>query len=148
MIDIVLSAGVFEGVRPDGLPGVEGGLDVGGCRARIAWRGEVGSVVGEDGVDLVGDGGDQAAQEVSGGLARDLLVQFDDGELRRPIDRDDEIELALSGSNLGDVDMEIAGSALNLRLGEASPSTCGSREIPWRCRQRCSDERVRCGMVG
>ena len=32
MIDIVLGAGVFEGVRPDGLPGVEGGLDVGGCR--------------------------------------------------------------------------------------------------------------------
>jgi hypothetical protein len=35
MIDIVLGAGVFEGVRPDGLSGVEGGLDVGGCRARV-----------------------------------------------------------------------------------------------------------------
>jgi hypothetical protein len=35
-----------------------------------------------------------------------------------------------------------------LLLGEASPSTCGSREIPWRLRQRCSDERVRCGIVG
>ena len=31
MIDIVLGASVFEGVRPDGLSGVEGGLDVGGC---------------------------------------------------------------------------------------------------------------------
>ena len=29
MIDVVLSAGVFEGVRPDGLSGVQGGLDVG-----------------------------------------------------------------------------------------------------------------------
>ncbi len=28
MIDVVLGAGVFEGMRPDGLPGVEGGLDV------------------------------------------------------------------------------------------------------------------------
>ena len=98
MIDIVLSASVFEGVRPDGLSGVEGGLDVGGCRARIAWRGEVGSVIGEDGVDLVGDFGDQAAQELSGGPARDLFVQFDEGELRRPIDCNDEIELTLSGS--------------------------------------------------
>jgi hypothetical protein len=35
-------------------------------------------------------------------------VQFDEGELRGPVDRDEEIELALSGSNLGDVDMEIA----------------------------------------
>jgi len=72
MIDIILSAGVFESVRPDGLSGVEGGLDVGCRRARIARRSEVGSVIGEDGVDLVGDFGDQAAQEVSGGPTRDL----------------------------------------------------------------------------
>ena len=100
-------------------------------------------------MDLVGDGGDQATQEISGGPPRDLLVQFDEGELRRPIDRDDEIELALSGSDLGEVDMEIADRiGLELVFGEASPSTCGSREIPWRLRQRCSDERVRCGIVG
>ena len=74
----------------------------------IAWGGEVGSVVSEDRVDLVGDGGDQAAQEVPGGAARHLLMQLDKGELRRPIDGDDEVELALRGSNLGDVDMEIA----------------------------------------
>ncbi len=36
----------------------------------------------------------------------------------------------------------------NLRLAEASPSTFGSREIPWRCRHRCRDERVRCETVG
>jgi hypothetical protein len=35
-------------------------------------------------------------------------VQFDEGELRGPVDRDDEIELALSGSDLGDIDMEMA----------------------------------------
>jgi hypothetical protein len=29
MVDVVLSAGVFEGMRPDGLSGVQGGLDVG-----------------------------------------------------------------------------------------------------------------------
>ena len=34
-------------------------------------------------------------------------MQFDEDELRGPINRDDEMELALSGSNLGDVDMEI-----------------------------------------
>jgi len=66
-------------------------------RYELAWRGEVGSVVGEDGMDLVRDGGDQAAQEVSRGATR---------------------------------------QALNLRLAEASPSTCGNREISWRCRHR------------
>ena len=79
-----------------------------GAATRVARRGEVSSVVGEDRVDLVGDGGDQATQEVPSGPARHLLMQFNEGELRGPIDRDDKIELALSGSNLGDIDMEIA----------------------------------------
>ena len=59
-------------------------------------------------MDLVRDGGDQAAQEVPCSAARHLLVHLDDGELRGPIDGDEEIELALRSSNPGDVDMEIA----------------------------------------
>ena len=90
------------------LSSLQGGLDVRRRRARIAWRGEVGSVVGEDGVDLVRDGGDQAAQEVPRGAARHLLVHLDEGELRRSVDGDDEVEFALRSSNLGDVDMKIA----------------------------------------
>jgi hypothetical protein len=85
MVDVVLGASIFEGVRPNELSSLRGGLDVRSRRTRIAWRGEVGSVVGEDGMDLVRDGGDQA---------------------------------------------------LNLLLAEAPPSTCGNREIPWRCRHR------------
>ena len=81
LIDVVLGAGVFEGARPNELSGFWGGLDVRRRRTRIAWGGEVGSVVGEDGVDLIRDGGDQAAQEVPGGAARHLLVQLDEGEL-------------------------------------------------------------------
>src|ERR1700683_1934418 len=57
---------------------------------------------------FIGDGGEQATQEISGGPPRDFLMQFDEGELRRPVDGDDEMELALSGSDLGEVDMEIA----------------------------------------
>ena len=110
MIDVVLGAGVFEGVRPDELSSLQGGLDVRRSRTRIAWRGEVGSVVGENGVDLVRNGGDQAAQEVRRGAARHLLMQFDEGELRGAIDRDEQIELALCGPNLSDVDMKIAKS--------------------------------------
>src|ERR1700729_3226148 len=108
MIDVVLGAGIFEGVRPDRLPSLQGGLDVRGCRTRIARCGEVGSVVGEDRVDLVGDGGDRAAQEVSRGATRHLLVQLDEGELRRSVDGDDEVEFALRSSNFGEVDMKIA----------------------------------------
>ena len=97
----------------------------------------MGPVVGEDGVDLVGNGFDQPAQEVARGLADHFLMQLDEGELRRSIDCDEQVELALRGSDFGDVDMKIADwVALNFRLAEASPSTSGSLEIPCRCKQR------------
>ena len=59
-------------------------------------------------MDLVRDGGDQAAKEAARGASRHLLVQLDEGELRRWVDGDDEIEFALRGSSFGDVDMELA----------------------------------------
>ena len=108
VIDIVEGAGIFEGMRVEEPPVGDHLLDLGWGPGFAGGIGEVGPVVGEDGVDLVGDGGDQAAQEVCSRFARHLLVQFDEGELRGPVDRDDEIELALSGSDLGEVDMEIA----------------------------------------
>ena len=46
-------------------------------------------------MDLVRDGGDQAAQEVSRGATRHLLVHLDEGELRRSVDGDEQVELAL-----------------------------------------------------
>lgn len=36
---------------------------------------------------------------------------------------------------------------MNFLLVGLSPSTSGSREMPWRCKQRCSEERVRHLMV-
>src|ERR1700690_4396114 len=69
---------------------------------------------------FIGDGGEQATQEISGGPPRDFLMQFDEGELRRPVDGDDEMERALSGSDLGEVDMEIADRiGLELTLGRS-----------------------------
>ena len=56
----------------------------------------MGSVVGEDSMHLVRDSLNQVAQEVRSRAASHLLVQFDEGELRRPVDCDDEIELTFS----------------------------------------------------
>jgi hypothetical protein len=67
-----------------------------------------GSIVGEDGVDLVGNGVDQPTQEVTRGLASHFLMQFDEGELRGSVDCNEPIEFALRGSDFGDVDMKIA----------------------------------------
>jgi hypothetical protein len=59
-------------------------------------------------VDLVTDGGYQAAQEVSRGTMSHLLMQLDEGELRGSVDCDQQVELALRGSDFGDVEMKIA----------------------------------------
>jgi hypothetical protein len=118
MIDVVEGAGIFEGMREEGLPVSDHVPDFGRGPGIASGISEVGSVVGEDGIDPVRDGGDQAAQEVPRGATRHLLMQFDEGELRRSVDGDDEVELALRSSNLGDVDMEIADRVgLELALG-------------------------------
>jgi hypothetical protein len=144
MIDVVMGAGVFEGVRPNGFSSLQRGLDVRHSRTRIAWRDEVGSVVGEDGMDLVRDSGDQAAQEVPRGAARHLLMQLDEGELRRSVDGDEQVELALRGSNLGDVDMKIAdriglefafGRGFTFDLGQPGDPVALQTPVKGRARQ-------------
>jgi hypothetical protein len=42
------------------------------------------------------------------GVARHLLVHLDEGELRRSVEGNDEVDLALRSSNLGEVDMQVA----------------------------------------
>ena len=92
--------------RPDVLwrPAVAGGVS------------EVRAVVGQHGVDLVGDGRGEGPQEVGGDAAGGLLVQLDEGELGRAVDGHEEIELALLGPDLGDVDVEEA-DRVALELG-------------------------------
>lgn len=48
------------------------------------------------------------AQEIGGDRCRCLLVQLDESELRGPIYGHEHMQLALLGSDLGDVDMEVA----------------------------------------
>jgi hypothetical protein len=48
----------------------------------------------------------EAAQQVRRRAARHLLMQFDEDELRGPINRDNEMEPACAVRTPGDVDME------------------------------------------
>ena len=108
MVDAVLGAGILERVCPDRRAAVEREPDIVCRRAGVSWRGEVGTVVGQDDVDAIRHGLDQRPQEVSGDPARGLLVQFDEGKLCGAIDGNQEVELALFSSDLGDVHVEVA----------------------------------------
>ena len=131
VLDVVLGTGVLEGMRPDRFPLVECLPDQWCCGSDIAWRGELGApgsgpgraIVGEHGVDLVGNSLNEVAQEVAGNAPGGALVQFRKGKLRCPVplgdcpaitcravDGHEHVQFAFGRADLGDVDMEVAAS--------------------------------------
>ena len=108
VVDIGLGAGELEGMSTEEFSAFESELDLGGSRTAVAGRGEVDSVVGEHGMDLVGYGGDERVQEVGRNPLRGLLMRLDEDELRSAVDGHEEIELALFGAYLRDIDVEVA----------------------------------------
>jgi hypothetical protein len=110
MLDPMLLAGMGEGVHKvearlatRGPCGFDGSLvrRVGRCAVD-----ELRAIAGEHGVDGVGHGGHQGVQEVGGDAAGGLAVQLGEGELARAIDGDEEVEPALLGAHLGDVEVD------------------------------------------
>ncbi len=59
MVDVGRGAGVFDGVSSEGLLTCNQLLDLGCCPTRATGIGEVQAVVGEHGMDFVGNSGDQ-----------------------------------------------------------------------------------------
>ena len=59
-------------------------------------------------MDLVGDSRDQSFEEGRGGGPSRLPDQLHEGELAGAIDGDVEVELAFSGLELSNVDVEVA----------------------------------------
>jgi len=108
MIDIVAGAGHVEGVSPEWFLSFDHGVDIGHSPTPTAWIGEVGAVVRQNGVDLVGDCLDQVPQEVGCDTPRSFLVQLHESELRGSIDGDEEIEPSHRSANLGDIDVEVS----------------------------------------
>ena len=103
VLDAVLSADTIEDVFE-------------GISIPLAIR-ELDAIIGEDGVDEVGDGRDEIAQELGRDHLSGFVVQFDKGKLAGPINGHEEIELALVGLDFGDIDMEEADRvALELLL--------------------------------
>ena len=77
-----------------------------------------GAVVGENGVNFIRDGLDEFLQKVGGLAPSRPFHQPGEGELGGAVDGDKEVELALGGAHLGEIDVEVAdGIHLELLLG-------------------------------
>lgn len=79
-----------------------------GCVPIAGLLRELDTVIGEDGVDAIGDGLEQMFEEFPRGLAIRLFHELGHGKLAGPVNADEEIELSLHRLNLGNVDMEEA----------------------------------------
>ena len=77
---------------------------------RVAWLGEpvLDAVVGQHGVDLVGEGLDHAPEEGRTCHLARLVVELDVGELRGPVDRQEHDQLAVGVAHLAAVDVDVA----------------------------------------
>src|SRR6185312_11842308 len=118
MIYSGLGACEFEGMSPNGFALGESFDDQRNGRASGAWRRELDAVVGQHGMDLIGHGLEEMAEEVARDPCGRLLVQLDEGELRGAVDGDEQVELAFGRPDFGDVDVEEADRiALELPLG-------------------------------
>ena len=109
VFDADLAAAHVEHMRDPGC-----GRTVGVARR----EGELDSVIGQNRVDLVRNRLDQSHEEGRGGDPRGLCLQPDKGEFACPVNANEEMEFALGGLDLGDVDVEIPdGVCLELLLG-------------------------------
>jgi len=108
MVDVVTGACELEGVRAESPFLGEHLLDRRRAPSLASRVSEMNSIVGKHRMDLVGNHLDQSVEKVCGCLRRGSLMQFDEGELRRSIDRHEHVKFAFGRAHLGDVDMEIA----------------------------------------
>ena len=106
VLDVEISASRLEGVAAEGHVLGPHGLDILGRPAVAGWIGKVRAVVGEHGVDFIGHGRGEMAKEVARDTPRRLPVQLHKGGLARAVDSYEEVELALLGPDLGDVDVK------------------------------------------
>ena len=90
MVDVVLGAGILEGIREEAASKIHCASDVGSSRADISWRGEMGAVVGQNGMNLVRDGTHEGMKEVARDPPGGIFVQFGKGELGGSVDSETE----------------------------------------------------------
>ena len=149
MIDIVSRAGEFKSVSTEERPFCDSLFNLANSQATAAWYREVNTIIGENRMDFVGHGRDKMAKEFGGNLGGRFLMQLDKGEFRRSIDGDKEMELAFLGSHFGNVDVEEADRvSFELLLRRLAPLDIWQLADAVALKQRCREDRVRCGMVG
>jgi len=107
VIDTGLGAGEIEGVSPELFAAGDDGFDFDRGRAHVPSL--MKCVPLSVSTLCILQGLDQAAQDVSTGTPRCLFMHFDECELGHTIGGHKHVRLAILGSHLDDVDVDVAG---------------------------------------
>ena len=107
--------------------------------------GQLNTVIRQYRMNSVGNGRHELAQKLCCLPLSRCPMSLGISELAGSVNRDKQIKLAFIGVSFGNIDVEITDGNLFefLFLAGLFPSVSGKREIPWRCSQRCSQERER-----
>ena len=108
MLDIAAGTGKLEAVGLEGLSGCNRLPDDGGGRGNVAGCREVGAVVGEHCVHLVGHGLDKVPEEVACDPPRGSSMELNEGELGRAVDGDEQVEPPFRRVDLSQIDVKVA----------------------------------------
>lgn len=106
MIEVMAGAGVFKGMSPKEFAALHRQLDGGSSGLGVARSGEVGAVVGEDGMNAIGDELEQRPQEVGCLSGGGPLDQADERELGSALNGHKEEEFAFLGSDFRQINVE------------------------------------------
>jgi hypothetical protein len=108
VINVVSGASTLECVTPEQLSFCPHFPDVCWRPAAASWISELNAVVGENCVDIVRNSSNEIVQELlRDGIGR-LLMKLDISKLAGSVDCHEQMELAFSGSDFGNVDMKVA----------------------------------------
>lgn len=118
VFNVEVGAGQFKGVAAEGQLLCSHLLDVLRRPAITSRIGEVRTIVSEHRVDSIWHGCGEVPQKVACDATRCLLMKFYERELGLSVDCYEQVELALFGSHLSKIDVEVAnGVRLELRSG-------------------------------
>jgi hypothetical protein len=108
VINVVSGASTLECVTPEQLSFCPHFPDVCWRPAAASWISELNAVVGENSVEIVRNSSNEIVQELlRDGIGR-LLMKLDISKLAGSVDCHEQMELAFSGSDFGNVDMKVA----------------------------------------
>ncbi len=107
VVDVETCAGEFESVGSEEFTALESEFDVGGGGAGVAWSSEVGTVVGEDGVDAVRESFLQSVEKGGSFRSSGARNQAGESEFGSAIDGDEEEELTLGSADFGQIKVKV-----------------------------------------